>query len=118
MGCAVALVIGIGTVAIVVAVSHPSGTHRTELLEESPFLLFSVLLVAAPFGLLALRGVSDKVPWLVGLLLTILFWSGLVVAVCFSRGQRAAGIGAGALVLISPQIIGGAAAVAAHVRRS
>ena len=84
--------------------------------EEWPFLLFQVLLVSAPFGLLSLAGIRAKLPWLVAALLTVCFWgayfaSGLIAA----RERTGANIGMGLLMLLSPAVIAGGAWAAVKV---
>ena len=85
-------------------------------LEEWPILLFQVLIAAAPFGILARRGVRAKLPWLVAAVLTVCLWSAFFYSVWLAaRLQTGANIGMGLLLLASPFIIAGAALMAAKL---
>ena len=89
--------------------------------EEWPILLFQVLLVALPFGLLALAGVKARMPWLVAVGLTLGFWIVFFVSVLISaRDGTGANIGMGLIMLVSPIPIASGAWIAAKVssRRS
>jgi len=48
---------------------------------EQPFLLFQSLLLAVPFGYLAVDGTRDWLPWSVAILVTGLFWGAYVASI-------------------------------------
>jgi len=116
-GCALAIAISVLIVGgAVLAFSLLTG-RQLDLEEESGVLLFQVLLVAAPFLLLALAGVRRRAPWLTGLALTLAFWSYYVFeGVSYQRHPDGSGanIGLGLLMMASPVFIT-AAIVAVHV---
>ena len=120
-GCVLALGIGLITVTVFYGVSSfvfgpPRGGIASE---EWPILLFQVLFAGAPFGVLALKGVRAKMPWLVALVLTICFWGALFYSVWLAaRDQTGANIGMGWLMIASPLFIAGIALIAAELTRS
>jgi hypothetical protein len=73
--------------------------------EEWPFALFYGLLLAIPFGYLALDGTRDWLPWSVAIALTALFWGALIVSVIVSlRDHSGVNFGMGLVMLASPFI--------------
>lgn len=75
--------------------------------EWGPFL-FQVLLIAAPFGLLSISGIKSKVPWLVGVALTVAFWGYyLFTGVRYQLSGDRSGVdfGLAFAMLLSPLII-------------
>lgn len=118
-GCLLALGIGFVTVATTsIGFSLTTGPDLN-LSEEWSIFLFQMLLVAGPFGLLALSGVNEKLPWVIGLILTLAFWGFYVGVVLATRGDGSgANIGLGILMLASPLIIAASSTVSvAFVRR-
>lgn len=82
--------------------------QRLNLREEWGPLLFQALLVAAPFGLLSLSGINSKVPWLVGVALTVAFWGYyLVTGVRYQLSDDRSGVdfGLAFAMLFSPLVI-------------
>ena len=117
-GCMGSVLIGIGTIAIVLAAIESFSARTLNLAEEWPFLAFWAALIAAPFGLLAIFRIRRALPWIVGLALTALIWSGLVLAAYLS-GRAGSGVnfGYGLLMLISPVIIGAISFATASIGR-
>lgn len=123
-GCVAALVIGL----ITIVVFYGSGlllagvSLRSIIIsEEWPILLSQVLLVALPFGLLALAGIRARMPWLVATGLTIGFWVAFFVSILIGlRDGTGVNIGMGLIMLVSPIPIACGAWIAASVssRRS
>jgi len=77
--------------------------------EEWGVFLFQMLLVAAPFGMLALMDVGRWLPWLVGLALTLAFWGYYLfegLSYQWHPDGSGANIGLGLLLLVSPFIVG------------
>ena len=109
-----AIAIGIGTVAFVVLVLSTVAVRPLNLGEEWGIFLVQVVLVATPFVILALAGVRDRVPWILGGVLTAALWGYYLF-----DGIRYPGVNFGLafLMLVSPVIISGACLVAAGVRR-
>ena len=88
------------------------------LSEEWGVFLFQVLLVAAPFGLLAVAGVGGRWPWGVALVLTAMFWGIYLAVALSSRGDgTGANIGLGLLMLGSPVIVVAAGFLTAKVTK-
>ncbi len=122
-GCVAALVIGL----ITIVVFYGSGlllaavSLRSISSEEWPIILWQVLLVALPFGLLALAGIRARMPWLVAIGLTIGFWVAFFVSILIaSRNGTGVNIGMALIMLVSPILIVCGAWTAASVssRRS
>lgn len=117
-GCLVALLIGVITAGFVAFTNTVLGGAKIDLREEWSVFHFQALIVAAPFGVLALSPVNTKATWLTAALLTALFW-GLLLAVGFAQRGTGANIGLGGLMMLSPLIIiAGAFAVDFVVKRS
>lgn len=88
------------------------GGRPIRVSEEWPILLFHILMVSAPFLVLARLHVQTLAPWLLGVACTAFFWSMLVMDAMGRRGN--ANIGLGFLMLASPFIIMTATIVAAR----
>jgi hypothetical protein len=116
IGCLFAIAIGVLTVTLS-SVSFSLLTGRPENLgEEWAVFLFQMLIVAAPFGLLALMDVGRWLPWLVGLVLTLTLWGYFTfegVSYQWHPDGSGANIGLGLFMLVSPIFIAGAG-VGAH----
>jgi hypothetical protein len=98
-----ALAVGVG-VGIAVGSNgiHAALTGRSlDIKQEILVYLFQGVLAAAPFIVLALRGVTAKAPWLTGVVLTIALW-GYWIYDAVSMQTDGANIGLGLLLLISP----------------
>jgi hypothetical protein len=81
---------------------------QTNFADESGPLLFNVLLAATPFLVLAMRGITTKVPWAVGLAMTLLVRGYVVFK--FTTGGFEGGTSVGnavwlGMVLISSTIV-------------
>ena len=120
-GCIWALGFGFITVAtfyavIIVVFGPPRGGVP---FEEWPFVLIQVLIAAAPFGILARKGIRAKLPWLVAAILTVCFWGALFYSAWLAaRDQTGANIGMGLVMLASPLLIAGGALVAAKLTKA
>ena len=119
-GCVLAVGLGfITVVAFYGMLSLDLGPLRGLPSDEWPILLLHAMIAGAPFGVLALRGVRAKLPWLVALVLTVCFWGALFYSVWLSaRDQTGANIGMGWLMLASPFFITGGALIAAELTRA
>lgn len=115
-GCLLALGIGFFTVVTVNAGFALVTGSDLNLLEKQSVFTFQILLVAAPFALLALFSVRARLPWVVGVILTAAFWGTYFVASVASRSGDA-NIGLGLLMLISPFIVAASAFLAARDTR-
>jgi hypothetical protein len=96
-GCLVALALILlpGVVAMVWSGPLPS--------EELPYALLYGLLLAIPFGYLALDGTRDWRPWFVAIVFTALFWSAFIgSAIIGTRDQSGVNFGMGMVMLASP----------------
>jgi hypothetical protein len=113
LGCLAALVIGLIAVGGTFAGLALFAGRSPDLSEEWPILLFNVLMVAAPFGLLALCGIRTRLPWAVGIVLTLGLWGWLLLDAVAAAPGRGANIGLGLIMLVSPILVA-AAAFAAH----
>lgn len=111
VGCALALAIGL-CVVVVTTGGHALITGKSlDLDEEWGVLLFQALLAGAPFGLLAISGIRNRAPWLVGIAMTVAFWGYYFfdgVRYQLSGDSSGANIGLGILMMVSPIIITGA----------
>lgn len=115
-GCAAAPAIGVAVVAGQALLFTGLTGRPLELGASWGVFLFQVLLVAAPFLLLALIGTRRKSPWLVALALTLALWGYYLfdgVSYQLSGDASGANIGLGLILLASPLFIAGAA-LAAH----
>lgn len=73
---------------------------------EWPFALFEGVLVALPFGYLAMDGAKNWLPWLIAIVLTALFWGAVEVsAVISARDQTGVNFGMLPVMLASPFVI-------------
>ena len=80
------------------------------LSEEWPFALFFGLLLAAPFGYLALEGTKAWLPWAVAVVLSACFWGALSASIIISaRDQTGVNFGMGLVMLGSPFVVTGGA---------
>jgi len=114
-GCFLGIAIGVLTIVLF----NGGLWFATGVSEKWGMYLFQIILVAAPFVLLASLGVRAKLPWLVGLILTAMFWGYLFFDIVSSRGDgTGANIGLGLFILASPLVIAGAAVFAARAMRS
>jgi hypothetical protein len=118
-GCGLAVFIGLLTIVIVSGCFSLVTGRPLNLREEWGVFLFQALIVAIPFGLLALSGVRDRIPWLVGLALTTAFWGYyLFDGIRYQLGGDKSGVNFGLafLMLASPAVISAACLVAAKAR--
>jgi hypothetical protein len=115
IGCFFAIAIGVLTVTLS-SLSFSLLTGRSLNLGEEWFVfLIQMLIVAAPFGLLAFMNVG-RLPWLVGLTLTLLLWGYVVfegVSYQWHPDGSGANIGLGLFMLVSPFFVA-AACVGVH----
>lgn len=82
-----------------------------DLADEWAGFLFQMLIAAAPFAFLALAGIGDRLPWLVGLGLTLALWGYALfddVSHQWHPDGSGANIGLGLVMLASPLFIAGA----------
>jgi hypothetical protein len=116
-GCLIALLIGLGTVALTNADSILAG-GAGPLGEIWPILTFHVLLVALPFIVLSIVPRAGRASWLTACILTAIVWTLPSVDQLVRKGEGGANIGLGIFMLISPLLIlGGAMATRAAARR-
>lgn len=116
LGCLIAILIGIGTVALVNVDMILAG-DRSDFTEEWAVLLAHVIMVAAPFAVLAIIPNSGWAAKLTAAALTALFWTLPLLDQAVRRGEGGANIGLGLIMLISPLLIlGGAFAAKAAVK--
>ena len=91
-------------------------TDGDQLSDEWMPLILNGLIIALPFGYLALDGTKSWLPWLVAIGLTALFWGALVVSALQGTGVNFAMIPA---MFASPFVITGCTWAAVQgVRRS
>lgn len=74
--------------------------------EDWPFAIFCGVLLALPFGYLALEGPTSLRPWIVALLVTACFW-GLIIVMIFlsARDQSGVNFGIVPIALASPVVV-------------
>jgi hypothetical protein len=111
IGCIYAVAIGVLTVAIVSGAFSLLTGQPLNLAEEWSVFLFQMLIVAAPFGLLALMGIGNRLPWLVGLAPTLALWGYDLfdgVSYQWHPDGTGANIGLGLVMLVSPFVIAAA----------
>ncbi len=119
-GCALALGIGVFTIVAVHAAFSLATGAPLNLGEEWGIFLSQMLLVAAPFGLLALAEVRDGVAWLVGGAFTATLWGYYLfdgIRYQLSDEISGANIGLGLMLLVSPVFISVACLATAAFRR-
>lgn len=120
-GCGSALAIGALTIAIVSVTFSLSTGSPLNLQEEFGVFLCRMLMVAAPFGVLSLSGVYDRLPWAVGLGLTAAFWGYyLFEGVIYQLSDATSGVNFGLafLLMLSPVIISAACLGTAKMSRN
>jgi hypothetical protein len=103
-----ALAIGLLVVASSVVIASLGGRpiQRDQLGDEMPILAFQAVMVAIPFLVLAIAGISTRRPWIAGLVLTLALWGYyLLDALVLAVPGRGANIGLGLIMLASPLII-------------
>ena len=104
-----------------VALSFSIVTGRPlNLGEEWGVFLFQMVLVAVPFGLLALAGIRHKAPWIMGGALTAALWGYYLfdgIRYQLSGDRSGVNFGLAFLMLASPVIISGACLVTAQFRK-
>jgi hypothetical protein len=108
MGCLAALAIGVLIVAAETCAFSLLTGMPLDFADEWGVLLFQMLIVAAPFAFLALAGIGDKLPWLVGLGLTLALWGYVLfdgVSYQWHPDGSGANIGLGLFMLASPLFI-------------
>lgn len=100
-----ALAIGALTILVVVGLAVLVA-GRAPPVDEVPIFLILILVVSAPFLLLALLNVRSGSPWVTGIALTALFWGLLLIDGIARAGDGSgANIGLGIIMLLSPIII-------------
>lgn len=110
-GCLVALLIGLGTIALTNADTILSGVAGP-VDKISPVLAIHVGLVALPFVALSILPDTGRIPWLTAAVLTVIVWSLPSVDEVVRNGEGGANIGLGIFMLMSPFLILGGALVA------
>jgi hypothetical protein len=116
-GYLVAVLIGLGTVALLNADAILAGAAGPAG-EISPVLALHVALVAMPFIALSLLPDAGRVSWLTAAVLTAVVWSLPTLDQLVRKGEGGANIGLGIFLLVSPLLIlGGALAARAAARR-
>lgn len=105
MGCALAMFIGICVAIIAVSLSaYLSGRFSINFREEAPLFITWAVQIALPFAALALIKARDWQSWVIGILLTAVFWGALILDP-FLRDGGGANIGLGLVMIVSPFII-------------
>lgn len=74
----IALAIGIVVIGAEAILTGSADYLLSAFADEAGPLFFNVLFVSAPFLLLALRGVTRLLPWIVGLVLTLAVWGYII----------------------------------------
>ena len=78
------------------------------LADESGPLVFNILLAATPLLLLALRGIKDRLPWIVGMVLTLLVHFYIMLTVATGGFEKGTSVGNAmwtALVLLTSCVV-------------
>lgn len=89
--------------------------RAADLPAEWGFILFNLFIVAAPFLLLTALGVMAKLPWLVGVALTALFWGYVFLDMVLITPGPGANIGLGLISFVWPLVVAGGALGAAKL---
>jgi hypothetical protein len=105
IGCVLALTIGIVLVSVTSVLTVMLDNTTLAVTDDWGSALLMVGLVAAPFGLLAISGVTRRRPWFVAGALTLAFWALVWADVAIRPGAGGANIGLGLLMLLSPVVI-------------
>jgi hypothetical protein len=102
-GCVAAL-------ALVLVPGLVSSVLRRTPGEDWPFALFEGMLLAIPFGYLALEGSKAWLPWIVAMVLTIFFWGAVIASVIASvRDRSGVNFGIAFVMLAAPFVVTAAA---------
>jgi hypothetical protein len=117
-GCFAGLLIGVLTVLLLDGALYLVDGKSIDIAEEWPFILLHMMFAAAPFVLLAGVGVTARLPWLVGLCLTALFWGYLFLDAAWIHRGEGANIGLGLLLPAFPIVIATAALATAKATGS
>jgi hypothetical protein len=116
-GCLVAVLIGLGTVALTNADAIVASGDGTWGITRS-VLAVHVVLVALPFIAISILPNVGRAAWLTAGILTAIVWSLPSLDQLVRKGEGGANIGLGIFMLISPLfILGGALAARAAARR-
>lgn len=107
--------IGVTTV-IGSEIIHSMYTGRElSLADSSTSLLFETVIAALPFLVMAVIGIRKLFPWVIGLLLTIVFWGYALYDTLAHWGTgRGVNIGLGLAFYLSPIIISAVCLIAAR----
>ncbi|MGZ8336794.1 MAG: hypothetical protein ACXWU1_09050 [Allosphingosinicella sp.] len=113
-----ALAIGVlvvtATAGIAAVAGRPIGLG--ELNEALPVFAFQAFMVALPFLVLAMAGITARAAWLTGLALTVALWGySLIDALVLATPERGANIGLGLIMLVSPVLISIACVATARI---
>jgi hypothetical protein len=102
---AIGLAISIGLITVTVsegmffAITGANSNFR----DEWENLLLQALIVSIPFLLLAAFGITKRISWVAGIVLTVAFWSYYLLATLSSQDDgTGANIGLGLLMMASP----------------
>ncbi|WP_395622240.1 hypothetical protein [Sphingomonas daechungensis] len=99
IGCIIAL-------ALILVPGIVSSVLRGPVGEDWPFAILYGVLLAVPFGYLALEGARNWMPWIVAIALTACFWGALIGSSIFSaRHHTGVYFGMGLVMLASPIIV-------------
>jgi hypothetical protein len=113
----IALLAGLGTVALSNAASITSGGFEG-LVARWPVLATQVALVSLPFLVLALVLRFGRPAWLTAAVLTAIVWTLPAADHALRQGEGGANIGLGIFMLVSPLLVlGGALAASAAAGR-
>ncbi|WP_439490961.1 hypothetical protein [Blastomonas fulva] len=116
-GCLVAVLIGLGTVALTNADAIVASGDGTWGITRS-VLAVHVVLVALPFIAISILPNAGRAAWLTAGILTAIVWSLPSLDQLVRKGEGGANIGLGIFMLISPLLIlGGALAARTAARR-
>ena len=115
-GWLVAPMIGVLAVALIHGALWLFAGKDPNFQEEWGGFLFQAAFIAVPFGVLALKGVNAKTPWIAAALFTAMFW-GFFLAATLGRLYEANNMGLLLLILVSPVIITVGALAADFVAR-
>jgi len=105
-GCGSAILVSIAIFGMIAGCAVLLGGDLASFSEEWPILILWYCMIAAPFGVLAIRGIDDAVAWSTAISLTLVFWGGLFYSAFESAAdQSGVNIGYALLMLASPVII-------------
>ena len=100
-----AVAIGIITISLVTGIDIAVTGSDLNLREEIGVLCMQIGLVSFPFVVLSLVGIQDKVPWTLGIGLTIVLWGYYLFDNISSNASHGVNFGLALILFLSPAML-------------